>query len=371
MGNPTRDGTWSYTWKHGRELVSMSDGTTTWTYTYDADGMRTKRTNGTNTYTYVYNGSHLTVMTKGDDTLQFTYDASGTPLAVIYNGVTYYYHTNLQGDILGIKDGSGNAVVTYAYDAWGKLLSTTGTMADSFGAVNPLRYRGYVYDSETALYYLQSRYYNPEWGRFINADGLIDIENDPNGTNIFLYCGNNPIIRIDSNGYFWTEIWEYLKGVGTEIVNTIEGLSGTYSQIGQIAITDGSLPVADAIAVAGAAALTVGAIAYSVVTATKKQAIAIPKLEIKQKQKTKQYQYWQADRINKTVVLGRGLTLTEASIRVAMGFDVMCASRDAARTLLFINGYWNSVGPEIHGGEGFYWHYHPHRHTHTHIWYYS
>ncbi len=209
VGNPeTYDG-WTYTWKHGRELVSMSDGTTTWTYTYDADGMRTKRTNGTNIYTYVYNGSKLTLMTKGNDTLQFTYDASGTPLAVIYNGVTYYYHTNLQGDILGIKDGSGNAVVTYAYDAWGVLLSCTGTMADSLGAVNPLRYRGYVYDTETGFYYLQSRYYNPEWGRFINADGLVSTGQGLLGNNMFAYCCNNPVNRTDPSGNFWM-----LIGVG-------------------------------------------------------------------------------------------------------------------------------------------------------------
>ena len=201
IGNLTDDGEWTYTWQHGRQLVSMTKGSTTWTYTYGADGLRTKRTNGTDTYTYVYNGSYLTVMTKGNDTLQFTYDASGTPLAVIYNGVTYYYHTNLQGDILGIKDASGNAVVTYAYDAWGKLLSTAGTMADSLGAVNPLRYRGYVYDTETALYYLQSRYYNPEWGRFINADGLVSTGQGFIGNNMFAYCLNNPLIYIDNSGY--------------------------------------------------------------------------------------------------------------------------------------------------------------------------
>ena len=181
----------------------MTSGSTTWEYTYNADGLRTKRTNGTDTYSYIYNGSKLTAMTKGSDTLYFIYDASGTPLEVNYNNATYYYTVNLQGDILGIVDNSGNTVVTYAYDAWGNLLSVSGSMASTLGIINPLRYRGYVYDTETELYYLQSRYYNPEWGRFINADGLVTTGQGFVGNNMFAYCGNNPVSRIDDSGSFW------------------------------------------------------------------------------------------------------------------------------------------------------------------------
>ena len=107
--------------------------------------------------------------------LAFTYGADSKPLSVKYNGSTYYYVTNLQGDVIAILDSSGAMVVEYTYDAWGKPLTTTGTMASALGMVNPLRYRGYVYDRETELYFLQSRYYNPEWDRFINADGLVAI----------------------------------------------------------------------------------------------------------------------------------------------------------------------------------------------------
>ena len=200
LGNITDDGTWEYTWEHGRQLASMSDGTTTWNYTYNADGLRTKKTNGTDTYTYIYNGSQLTQMTKGTDTLYFTYDASGTPLTLTHNGTTYYYVTNIQGDVVGILNGAGESLVTYRYEASGKQLTLSGTEKDGLGALNPLRYRGYVYDTETGLYYLQSRYYNPELGRFIGADAFTSTGQGLLGYNMFAYCRNNPSNRRDLFG---------------------------------------------------------------------------------------------------------------------------------------------------------------------------
>ena len=116
------------------------------------------------------------------------------------NGTIYYYVTNLQGDVVAILDSSGNEVVEYTYDAWGKLLTTTGTLADTLGQHNPLRYRGYVYDPETALYYLQSRYYDPQLGRFINADAFVSTGQGLLGYNMFSYCNNNPVMYADSTG---------------------------------------------------------------------------------------------------------------------------------------------------------------------------
>lgn len=198
IGNLTDDGEWEYTWQHGRQLVSMTKGSTTWTYTYGADGLRTKRSDGyaQGTYTYVYNGSKLSQMTAEGYTLNFTYDASGTPLSFTMDGSLYYYQTNLQGDVIGILDLSGNRVVRYAYDAWGNVQIVEN---HQIAMLNPLLYRGYVYDWETGLYYLQSRYYNPEWGRFINADGLVSTGQGMLGNNMFSYCRNNPIVRVD----FW------------------------------------------------------------------------------------------------------------------------------------------------------------------------
>ena len=137
----------------------------------------------------------------GTNTLYFTYDASGTPLALIYNNSLYYYYvTNVQGDVIALVDSTGATAVEYTYDAWGNILTTTGLFANTIGAQNPLRYRGYVYDTETELYYLQSRYYSPEMGRFINADAYAATGQGILGNNMFAYCGNNPVLYRDTQG---------------------------------------------------------------------------------------------------------------------------------------------------------------------------
>ena len=120
---------------------------------------------------------------------------------VSHNGTTYYYITNIQGDVIGIANQSGQLVVQYLYNAWGVHLETTGTMAATLGQLNPLRYRGYVYDTETELYYLQSRYYDPELGRFINADAFVSTGQGLLGNNMFAYCLNNPVLFSDANGF--------------------------------------------------------------------------------------------------------------------------------------------------------------------------
>ena len=77
---------------------------------------------------------------------------------------------NLQGVIVGLLDNSGSLVVEYKHDAWGRLLSTTGSLDDTLGKRKPFRYRGHVFDEETELYCLRSRYYIAEWEQFVNAD---------------------------------------------------------------------------------------------------------------------------------------------------------------------------------------------------------
>ena len=120
---------------------------------------------------------------------------------MILNGVEYYYIKNAQGDIIGLFDKTGAQVVSYTYDTWGKLISTTGTLAATVGAKNPYCYRGYRYDTETGLYYLQSRYYNADWGRFINADAIIGQTGDLLGANVFAYCQNNYVNAYDPSGF--------------------------------------------------------------------------------------------------------------------------------------------------------------------------
>ena len=179
-------------------------------------------------YAYVYNGSSLmqmVVQTTVDDgepvteTLYFSYDASGIPMSLVYNGTDYYYTVSLQGDVTAILNTSGTAVVEYTYDAWGNILTVTGSMANTLGAVNPLTYRGYVYDTETGLYYLQSRYYNPETGRFLNADGYMATGQGLLGNNMFAYCNNNPVRYCDPSGDVLIEA--LVVAVGTEWAITI------------------------------------------------------------------------------------------------------------------------------------------------------
>lgn len=115
---------------------------------------------------------------------------------------TFYFEKNLQGDIVAVYDETGVKVLSYTYDAWGNHTMTWHyTMGTSLAAQhNPFRYRGYYYDTETGLYYLQSRYYNPQWGRFLNADGYVNANGDLMGYNMYAYCSNNPINFTDPFG---------------------------------------------------------------------------------------------------------------------------------------------------------------------------
>ena len=199
IGNPLNDGTWTYTWQNGRQLQKMQKAGVTAEFVYNADGLRVQKTvNGVVTG-YTLHGKNVVHMTKGNDELHFFYDAQNRPAVVVYNGTAYAYIKSLQGDIVAILDENGNAVVSYGYDAWGAPLWCTGELAETLGKVQPFRYRGYVFDEETGLYYLRSRYYNPGWGRFVNADSYIG-KMTMLSHNLFLYCHNSPIFRIDASG---------------------------------------------------------------------------------------------------------------------------------------------------------------------------
>ena len=158
------------------------------------NGLRVQKTvNGVATK-YTLHGKNIVHMTSGTDELHIFYDAQNRPAVVVYNGTAYAYVKNLQGDIVAILDENGNTVVAYGYDAWGAPLWCTGELAETLGKVQPFRYRGYVFDEETGLYYLRSRYYNPGWGRFVNADNMIA------ELNLFTYCKDSPILLYDPNG---------------------------------------------------------------------------------------------------------------------------------------------------------------------------
>lgn len=250
LGNLTNDGTWSYTWQHGRQLAQMSKpnggGTENISFTYDAKGHRIakeRETTGSvdgNSYRYAFTAEYTylddmltdmkwTEIDGSDSSFHFTYDAVG-PMSMTFCGAEYFYLKNAQGDVTGLVDSSGTQVVAYTYDAWGNILSTTGSMADSLGYTNPLRYRGYFYDTETGLYYVSSRYYNPRIGRFINTDDvdLLGINGDFASLNLFAYCGNNPVSREDTNGECWISVG--IMAVGGLIGAAISAVSSAVTQ---------------------------------------------------------------------------------------------------------------------------------------------
>ena len=154
--------------------------------------------------------------------MDFLYDESGSPYSFIYNGTQYYYVKNLQGDVMRIVDATGAVVANYFYDAWGKV-----TTSSSIGQTNPIRYRGYYYDTDTGFYYLQSRYYDPTIKRFISADDTDNLgaNGDFTSLNLYAYCGNNPVARSDFEGEFWNIV------IGAAAGGLIAGLTALASQV--------------------------------------------------------------------------------------------------------------------------------------------
>lgn len=227
---------YSFTWTKGRQLTSATVDGEQVSYTYDMSGVRSNKQVGDTTYTYTTLSGKVMRQTWGDNNaLEFVYDDGNQPFAVIYkHGQTtelYYYVLNAQGDVSAILDSSGRLAASYDYDAWGNCTvydSSAKVLTDptSIANLNPLRYRGYYYDAETGFYYLQSRYYDPAICRFINADTFATT--DANGflsANMFAYCENNPIMRVDADGEIWNVIAGAVIGAGLEVLGQL--MTGT------------------------------------------------------------------------------------------------------------------------------------------------
>ena len=198
-----------FTWKNGRQLSTIN-GAATLSFEYNEEGIRTSKTANGVEHIYHLNGSTIVAEEWSNKLLIYLYDANGAPIGMQYRttsyaeGVfeTYWFEKNLQGDIVAVYNDAGTLLVTYTYDAWGYLLSTQYYNSGASTAVqyNPFRYRGYYRDSETGFYYLNSRYYDPNTGRFINADGYASTGQGLLGNNMYAYCLNCATNGIDPNG---------------------------------------------------------------------------------------------------------------------------------------------------------------------------
>ena len=211
IGNPLSYRGMTLAWQNGRELKSAAAGGKTVSYAYDANGLRVSKTSNNNTLQFIYLDGKLVAQKYDNDTVNkeksaFIYDESGHPYRWEYMNAQgtytpYFYITNLQGDVVQITDASCNVKVEYVYNAYGEIVDIIGDQ--TLAAQNPLRYRGYYYDNETGLYYLNSRYYDPAVGRFINADATdaltVEHENFVQ-YNLFAYCWNNPVNLTDDGG---------------------------------------------------------------------------------------------------------------------------------------------------------------------------
>ena len=266
IGNPTSYRGWGMTWQGGRQLASMQKDGTTISFSYNDAGLRTEKTVNGSTRRYIWNSSQLMADVGASDAFYFHYSSGGELIGYTYKTAEAETECilvkNQQGDVEKVISADGTILASYTYDAWGNVLTSEGSLATA----NPIRYRGYYFDTETSLYYLQSRYYDPAIGRFINADGYTST--DANGllsANMFAYCENNPISRFDPEGTDWRDAATFglvVAGVGLLILATLPFSGPLLAAVGVTAATAaaaGTAITATGMAVAGGA-LTVAAI---------------------------------------------------------------------------------------------------------------
>ena len=243
LGNPTTYRNKTLKWSHGRQLDKFADIAE---FTYNVNGVRTSKKSNGFTTRYYLNGNQILMQKDASNELKFFYGADGVTGFHLKNNVIdedFYYKKNVQNDVIGIYSTQGTQIARYSYDSWGNCLTeylqSDGTYAkiendymvndtsiiNRFIAFkNPFRYRSYYYDFETNLYYLNSRYYDPEIGRFINADNLSNLTPDTlNGLNLYAYCINNPVLFIDENGTSWKSFWRGIKKFFKKVGNYIVG----------------------------------------------------------------------------------------------------------------------------------------------------
>ena len=239
MGNPVLyKGTYSsatdnMVWTQGRKLESGTLNGNNFAYEYDMNGMRYQKTVNGNVTEYYLDGTSIIAENRKvggtNNLIYYIYDMNGLS-GMVYNGENYYYVKNTLGDIIAIRNSAGTEVASYNYDGWGNVIAKYGTMAD----INPFRYRGYYYDTETGFYYLQTRYYDPTTRLFINADNyelISTLSKTPGQLNMYGYCNNNPIMFTDESGESLVLLLlaAFAFGTGISIIN--QGIENGWDNI--------------------------------------------------------------------------------------------------------------------------------------------
>ena len=231
IGNPLtyyNGSSYTFTWENGRRLKTATVGSNTLSFTYNHDGIRTSKTVNGVVHNYTVSDSLILTEEWGTNLVVYLYDANGEPIGMRYRtssmaeGVfyTFWFDKNLQGDVVAVYNETGTKVLSYTYDAWGDKTTTVhnSSGSNSYAQYNAITYRGYYYDAETCLYYLQARYYDPIIGRFINADSFVSTGQGLIGSNMYVYCGNNPVVRKDDCGKFWDTVFDVVSLV-TSVVD--------------------------------------------------------------------------------------------------------------------------------------------------------
>ncbi len=254
IGNPVTIGNTQLSWINGRMLKEYNSSNVNISYQYNVDGIRTSKIVNNVETKYYLEGKKIIFEQTGNNMLYYMYSDVGEIIGFKYNDTSYYYLKNNQDDVIGIVDTNKKVIAKYTYDSWGNILSITDdlnneiTDTNHMANINPFRYRSYYYDKETKWYYLNSRYYNPEWGRFINADGIIGANQDIFAYNLYAYVSNNPVNNVDISGdialTLFTATLITAAVVAMSIVaskaisNSLSGITSTFPTKEQLTIPD-------------------------------------------------------------------------------------------------------------------------------------
>lgn len=193
----------------GKRLAKYENSSIKVEYLYNEQGLRTeKKFSSGSRIKFVYDSNKLISEIGDAYRLDFLYDDSGLLYGFILNkDHKYFYLRDVFGNILGILDERKSLIVKYKYNAWGEITEIISDSDTDIGELNPFKFKGYYYDRESSMYYCKSRYYVPEWCRWLNADNpkYLDFK-DVKGTNLFVYCQNDPILGRDEEGSLWITI---------------------------------------------------------------------------------------------------------------------------------------------------------------------